>query len=110
MANNRLSMRKITEALRLHFECDRSHGRFPAPSARRRPLSAIIFAVPSAAGLSYPLPEGLGELPLERGCSRRLCRLMLFGSEPDWVWVHREMRKKSVTLDLLWQEYKAQPP
>ena len=25
----------------------------------------------------------------------------------DWAWVHREIRKKSVTLDLLWQEYKA---
>lgn len=31
-------------------------------------------------------------------------------SEPDWTWVHRELRKKSVTLDLLWQEYKADHP
>lgn len=29
---------------------------------------------------------------------------------PDWAQVHQEMRGKSVTLDLLWQEYKAQHP
>lgn len=25
--------------------------------------------------------------------------------EPDWAGVHRELRRKGVTLDLLWQEY-----
>jgi transposase len=30
--------------------------------------------------------------------------------EPDWPGVHRELRRKGVTLDLLWQEYKAEHP
>jgi len=29
---------------------------------------------------------------------------------PDWAYVHRELRKKSVTLFLLWEEYKATHP
>jgi transposase len=29
---------------------------------------------------------------------------------PDWPTVHREIGRKGVTLDLLWQEYKAQHP
>ena len=28
---------------------------------------------------------------------------------PDWSEVHRELRRKSVTLSLLWQEYKETP-
>lgn len=30
--------------------------------------------------------------------------------KPDWPTVHRELGKKGVTLDLLWNEYKAQEP
>jgi transposase len=29
---------------------------------------------------------------------------------PDWVEIHREYKRKGVTLSLLWQEYKAQSP
>lgn len=30
--------------------------------------------------------------------------------EPDWEYIHTEMRKKNVTLQLLWEEYKEQYP
>ena len=30
--------------------------------------------------------------------------------EPDWSYVHRELRKKGVTLQLLWIEYKREHP
>src|SRR5690606_12116075 len=110
MTNNRLSMRKITETLRLHFECGRSN----------REISRAIGASPTtvcdylrrakAAGLSYPLPEGMGDLALERRLFPPVVPSDVVRSEPDWVWAHREMRKKSVTLELLWQEYKAAHP
>jgi transposase len=29
---------------------------------------------------------------------------------PDWAYIHRELKRKSVTLFLLWQEYKATQP
>ena len=29
---------------------------------------------------------------------------------PDWAWVHRELKRKSVTLFLLWEEYKSAHP
>ena len=110
MANSRLSMRKITEALRLHHECNRS----------RREIARAIGASPTTvgqhlrrageAGIGYPLPDGLDGADLE-------CRLFpsvppadLIRTEPDWAAVHRELRRKSVTLDLLWQEYKADHP
>jgi len=30
--------------------------------------------------------------------------------EPDWQYIHQELRKKGVTLQLLWEEYKEQYP
>ena len=110
MANNRLSMRKITEALRLHHECGRT----------QREISRAIGASPTtvgdylrrakAAGLSYPLPSGLDEPALELRLFPSVVPSDVVRPEPDWVWVHKEMRKKSVTLELLWQEYKAGHP
>jgi transposase len=29
---------------------------------------------------------------------------------PDWVWVHRELRRPNVTLALLWEEHRAAAP
>jgi transposase len=110
MANNRLSMRKITETLRLHHECGRSN----------RDISRAIGASPTtvcdylrrakAASLGYPLPDGMDDLALELRLFPPVVPSDVVRSEPDWVWAHREMRKKSVTLELLWQEYKAAHP
>jgi transposase len=62
-----------------------------------------------AAGLSWPLPEGLTDTALEAllfvrggpaaGAQRK--------PEPDWASLHREPRRPGVTLMLLWQEYRA---
>ena len=64
-----------------------------------------------AAGLSWPLPEDMDETAVER---------MLFSSSPfflgtlrplpDWVEVHTELRRKGMTLALLWEEYRARYP
>src|SRR5690606_31121695 len=60
--------------------------------------------------LSWPLPEDLDDAALEallypgnpQGRPRR--------PEPDWGWVHTELRRKGVTLQLLWVEYKRGHP
>ena len=61
-------------------------------------------------GLTWPLPESLDDAQLEHrlfpvptpsGMRRQL---------PHWSEVHRELRRKGVTLSLLWQEYKATYP
>lgn len=110
MANSRLSMRKITEALRLHHECNCS----------RREIARAIGASPTtvgqylrradAAGIGYPLPVGLDETALESRLFPSVLPAEAVRAEPDWAAVHRELRRKSVTLDLLWQEYKADHP
>ena len=90
MANSRLSMRKITEALRLHHECNRS----------RREIARAIGASPTTvgqylrrageAGIGYPLPVGLDEAALESRLFPSVLPAEAVRAEPDWAAVHRE--------------------
>jgi len=107
MSKVRLSMRKIEEILRLKYEARLSH-RAIAQSCLVSPSTVSEYITHAkAAGLSWPLPEGLSAKQLEE---------LLFptrapaagGSipQPDWAKVHKELRRKNVTLSLLWVEYR----
>ena len=110
MANSRLSMRKIIEVLRLHHEGSLSH----------RENARAIHASPTTVGeilrrakqcdVTWPLPAALSEAGLEAQLYPPAAPSSLARPEPDWPAVHRELRRKGVTLDLLWQEYKAEHP
>ena len=61
-----------------------------------------------AAGLTWPLPEGITEAELRD----RLMKAAPLEPEkspakalPDWPALHEQLRRKGVTLQLLWQEY-----
>lgn len=110
MANNRLSMRKITEALRLLHECNRSHREIAAAIGSSPTTVGNYLRRAQQAGITYPLPEGMTDDEINARLFPPLPAPDIIRSEPDWAWVHRELRKKSVTLDLLWQEYKADHP
>jgi len=63
------------------------------------------------AGLSWPLPADLGEdtlfellFPKAPHSGSRVI------PSPDWSLIHTELRKKSVTLRLLWVEYREAHP
>ena len=106
MPRERLSMRKIKEVLRLRFEQDLSH-RSIATSCGISITTARGYIVRAkAAGLSWPLAEDVDDGALEA---------LLFGvpkpseanrGQLDWPATHLELRKKGVTLQLLWQEYR----
>jgi transposase len=106
MTQERLTVRKIQEILRLKWGSklsNRAVGR-----ACNISCSTVSEYVQRAvrAGLSWPLPEGLNDEELYRKLFPETVR----SSEarkalPDWETVHREMRKRGVTLKLLWIEY-----
>jgi len=64
------------------------------------------------AGLAWPLPEGVNDEALEAAlyASRRSKRGHRRIEEPDWTGVHRELKRKHVTLLILWDEYVAANP
>ena len=62
------------------------------------------------AGLSWPVPESVDDTGLERRLFPAPPPSRTERPLPDWSEVHRELRRKSVTLSLLWQEYKETHP
>ena len=61
----------------------------------------------AAAGLGWPLPEEMNDAALEARLfaaagSKRGHRVH---AEPDWAAVQRELKRKHVTLSMLWDEY-----
>src|SRR4029434_7563710 len=111
MPAQRLSMRQVREVLRLKWAWGLSDRKIAQSLRVSRPTVAEYVRRAQDAGLSWPLPDALDETALERRLfatatttpvARRLT--------PDWVTVHRELKRKGVTLVLLWQEYKAVTP
>ena len=111
MAQERLTVRKIKEILRLKYEAglsNRAIGR-----ACRVSCSTISEYTQRAtrAGVSWPLPENLSEEELYRKLFPEAKRASTTEKPmPDWEMVQKELRKKGVTLRLLWQEFSEQHP
>jgi transposase len=65
----------------------------------------------SAGGLSWPLAGELDDAQLEALLFPSLPKEIADKRPlPDWAEVHQELKRKGVTLLLLWQEYKAAHP
>jgi transposase len=107
MPTERIAMRRVREMLRLTLD----GGLAVAETARRMGLArstvremAVRF---ERSELAWPLPLDLTDTDLElrlygeagsrRGERRR--------AEPDWAALNREMKRKHVTLQILWDEY-----
>ena len=112
MPAERLSMRKIRDVLRMRFEIGLSERQI----ARAMTLSVgsvnAYLQRARVAGLGWPLPCDLDDERLERLLfppppTREAARAR---PVPDWEVVDKELRRKSVTLALLWEEYRAVHP
>jgi transposase len=105
MARLRLRMRQIREVLRLRFERGLSQREIA------RAVSASVGAVceylrrAKEAGLSWPLPEEFDDAALEAKLFSEAHRAVIPKAPPDCSWIHRELRRKGVTLQLLHLEY-----
>lgn len=103
-------MRKISEVLRQRYELKHSY----RDIARSLNISTTTvydnLNRAKTVGISWPLPEGMSEqelynklfLPSKSASKRKPL--------PDLEWVYQELRKKGVTLQLLWREYRDTQP
>lgn len=104
-------MRKIREVLRLKFEHNLSERKISKSCNISRSTVKDYLTRFSVSGLAWPLPDTLDEPSLEQ---------KLFPTKtgedrkrqptPDWSKIHEELRHPSVTLMLLWQDYKVCHP
>jgi transposase len=74
-------------------------------------VSTYVLRAREVGLSSWPLPPGTDDdAALEQLLFRRVGRPPQDLSEPDWPVVAREIKRKGVTLTLLWQEYRASHP
>jgi transposase len=111
MTQERLTMRKIVEVLRLKWECGQTDRAIARSCSISHSTVAEYLRRAREAGLSWPLPADMGEdtlyellFPKAPKPSSRVIPC------PDWSVIHTELRKKSVTLRLLWVEYREAHP
>ena len=112
MPGQRLPMRKIRDVLRLS-----------AAGMSKRQIAASLGVGPTAAGtvinraraadVAWPLPDTMTDAILEARlfpASIALAAIKATRPQADWPVVHRELRRKGVTLQLLWEEHRAAHP
>jgi len=111
MPAKRLSMRQVKEVLRLKWACGLSDRQIAQSLRISRPTVADYVRRAKDAGFTWPLPKDLGDDVLERRLfARAVKKPPAKRPMPDCSQVHRELKRKGVTLVLLWQEYKAATP
>ena len=111
MAQERLTMRKVVEVLRLKWECGQTDRAIARSCSLSHSTVGEYLRRAREAGLSWPLPADMSEdwlyellFPKTPKSSSRVIPC------PDWSIVSTELRKKSVTLRLLWVEYREAHP
>jgi len=105
MPTLRLPMRQFRQILRLKHEAGLSNRAIARACGVGVGTVSNYVRRAQEAGLSWPLPAELDDVALER---------MLFPPppprgtprpQPDLAWIHQELRRPEVTLQLLWHEY-----
>ena len=115
MTQERLSMRKTREVLRLKHEHHLT-AREIARSCGIAPSTVVTYLARAAeAGLTWPLPADLTDEALETRLFHRPLEELAVRPRPlpDYAAIDEELRRHrrlNLTLDLLWQEYKEQHP
>jgi transposase len=104
-------MRKIKEVLRLKHEKKLGIKKIAKSCSIGNGTVSDYLQRAKAAGLTWPLHSTMDDAAIEQ---------KLFPSprektknnrpEPDWSETHKELKRKGVTLFLLWQEYKEKNP
>lgn len=114
MSRNHISMRKIKEILRLRFDCKRSYEEISKSIGIGRTTVSECLERAKKTNIAWPLKEGLTDEQLEESLypsshKSNAAPGSRYG-EIDWPHIHQELKRKHVTLMLLWNEYKQQYP
>src|SRR5512145_492272 len=111
MATKRVSMRKIREVLRLTHELGLSVRQVREATGVGKTAVSEYVARAKVIGITWPIPPEIGDAELER----RLFTPAGFHDGPtrpvpDWAKVHEELKRRGVTLMILWEEHRVECP
>ena len=100
-------MRQVREVLRLKHACGRSLREAGAAVGISAATAMEYVRRAAAAGVTWPVPGELDDSALETRLFPTPDGPLIDRPEPDWPTVSAELKRKGVTLTLLWQEYRA---
>src|ERR1700690_3595647 len=99
MSQERLTLRKIREILRLKEEIGLSNRAIARASKISNSTVGEYLRRAQVANLSWPLPEGISEEELYRRLFPEDVQVDEPGRPlPDWEYIQSELKKKGVTL------------
>ena len=105
MSAKRLLMRQIREILRLKYELKLRHRQIARACSVGVGTVSDLIQRAQKAGLGWPLADELDEAALERLLYKLPERKAGSQAMPDLAWIHQELKRPGVTLQLLWEEY-----
>jgi hypothetical protein len=98
-----LSMRKVREILRLGLKCGMGYRRIGRSCSTSHSTVSEYLGRVKTKGLTYDEIETMDDLQLERLLKNDLPeRCNQSREQPDWKMIHQELKRKGVTLQLLW--------
>lgn len=100
-------MRKIKDVLRLKLDVKLSHEQIATSLNISKGVVTKYAGLAAAAGLDWPTICSLEEAALEQRLLARPGKLSAYVA-PNYGRIHYELRRKGVTLMLLWEEYRAE--
>ena len=106
MPQQRMDIRMIKDILRLKYSGGLSHEAIARSLSISKGVVAKYLGLAGAAGLDWEATAELDEASLERRLLGRSSAETAVVA-PDFATVHIELRRKGMTLMLLWQEYRA---
>ena len=108
MPRKRTPIRQIREVLRLRFEKQLSERQIAQAVGVGRTTLQGYLRKAAQAQLTWPLPPDLNDEELQKllyPISPLVDEKIVSKSLPDFLHLHQELKKKGVTLQLLWEEY-----
>jgi len=111
MAKDRLSMRKFKEILRLKFDHDLTNRQIGKSCAISHVTVGKYLDLAEKAGITWPIPDDMDDAQLEQRLYANVPRTNTDKpGMPPMEYLFKEMKRKHVTLQLLWYEYRQSNP
>jgi len=105
MPTNRVTMRRIREALRLHLQAGLSYNEVGLALKISKSVVGKYVLLARVAGVDWDVAQTLDDETLEARLYRPAVPRSSHQLAPDFAVVHQELKRADVTLMLLWEEY-----
>lgn len=110
MPRPRVAMRRIGEVLRLKYELGLSESEIARGARLARSTVREYLDRAAASGLGYDEACALADEELDRRLFAARDARDMDRPLPDWEVIEKELRRRGVTMKLLWLEYLSQHP